>query len=96
MIDTLSTGEYRGAIIPAVNTAVDPPRGSAEDVRTTLATISYLWDREVTFSSQTDTIHAFQQSYQEAVARGDRLQEQIDSLHRSAAPFVSFAHRRYV
>ena len=91
MIDTLSTGEYRRAIIPAVNTAVDLPRVSAEDVPATLATISYLWDQEFTFSSQTDTIHALQQSNEEAVARGDRLQGQITSLHRSAAPFVSFA-----
>ena len=95
MIDTLSTGESRGAIIPAVSTAVDPPRVSAEDVRTTLATIYYLWDREITFSSQKDTIHALQQSYREEVARGYRLQEQIDSLHISTAPFVSSAQRRY-
>ena len=95
MIKTLSTGESRGAIIPVVSTAVDPPRVSAKDVRTTLATIIYLWDREVTFSSQTDTIHALQQSLREAVVRGDRLQEQIDSFRRSSAPFVSFVQRQY-
>ena len=79
MIDTLSTEKSRSAIIPAVNTAVDPPRVYAEHVRTTLATISYLWDQEVTFSCQTDTIYVLQQSYEEADARGDRLQEYIDS-----------------
>ena len=39
MIDTLPNGESRSAIVPAVNTAVDPSRVYAEHVRTTLATI---------------------------------------------------------
>ena len=58
MIDTLPNGESRSAIILAVNTAADPPRVYAEHVRTTLATISYLWDREITFSNQKDLIQA--------------------------------------
>uniref|UniRef100_A0AAV1UCQ1 Uncharacterized protein n=1 Tax=Peronospora matthiolae TaxID=2874970 RepID=A0AAV1UCQ1_9STRA len=60
-----------------------------------MATISYLWDREATFCSQADTIHALQQSYRDAVARGDRLQDELDSLYRSADPFVSFVQRRH-
>ena len=85
----------RGRYAPTADVTGHVPRISADDVRLTLATISYLWDREATFCSQADTIHALQQSYQDAVARGDRLQDEIDSLYRSAAPFVFFVQRRY-
>ena len=94
-LDTSSTREFLSESSLTVETAANIPRLPAEDVRTTLATISYLWDREANFSGQADTIHALQQSYREAVAWGDRLQEEIDSLHRSAAPFVSLVQRRY-
>ena len=93
--DPLAASESLAGSAPAAGVIGHIPSVSADDVRLTLATISYLWDREATFRSQADTIHALQQSYRDAVARGDRLQDEIDSLYRSAAPFVSFVQRRY-
>uniref|UniRef100_A0AAV1VNR9 Uncharacterized protein n=1 Tax=Peronospora matthiolae TaxID=2874970 RepID=A0AAV1VNR9_9STRA len=93
--DIPAANESRERSAPAVGVTGFVPRVSADDVRLTMATISYLWDREATFCSQADTIHALQQSYRDAVARGDRLQDELDSLYRSAAPFVSFVQRRY-
>uniref|UniRef100_A0AAV1V056 Uncharacterized protein n=1 Tax=Peronospora matthiolae TaxID=2874970 RepID=A0AAV1V056_9STRA len=93
--DIPAANESRERSAPAVGVTGFVPRVSADDVRLTIATISYLWDREATFCSQADTIHALQQSYRDAVARGDRLQYELDSLYRSAAPFVSFVQRRY-
>ena len=55
---TLATsGPLRGSTT-IVDTNEHVPRVSADDVRLTLATISYLRDREATFRSQEDTIHA--------------------------------------
>uniref|UniRef100_A0AAV1TBN6 Uncharacterized protein n=1 Tax=Peronospora matthiolae TaxID=2874970 RepID=A0AAV1TBN6_9STRA len=93
--DIPAANESRERSAPAVGVTDFVPRVSADDVRLTMATISYLWDREATFCSQADTIHALQQSYRDAFVRGDRLQDELDSLYRSAAPFVSFVQLRY-
>ena len=93
--DPLTASESLLGSAPAAGVTGHIPSVSADDKRLTLATISYLWDREATFCSQADTIHALQHSYRDAVARGDRLQDEIDSLYRSAAPSVSFVQRRY-
>ena len=93
--DILATSGPLCGSAPIVDINEHVPRVFADDIRSTLVTISYLWDREATFRSQADTIHALQQSHREAVARGDRLQAVIDSLYRSAVPFVSFFQRRY-
>ena len=77
---------------PVVDINDHAPIVSADDFRSTLVTISYLWDREATFRSQVDNIHALQQSHQESVARVYPLQEEIASLYRSAAPLsLSFS-----
>uniref|UniRef100_A0AAV1VHM8 Uncharacterized protein n=1 Tax=Peronospora matthiolae TaxID=2874970 RepID=A0AAV1VHM8_9STRA len=71
--DVPAANESRERSAPAVGITGFVPRVSADDVRLTLATISYIWDREATICSQADTIHALQQSYRDPVAREDRL-----------------------
>ncbi|CAI5731149.1 unnamed protein product [Peronospora destructor] len=93
--DPLAASQPLVGSAPAADVTGHVPRVSADDVRRTLATISYLWDREATFRSQADTIHELQHLYRGAVARGDRLEDEIDFLYGRAAPFVSFVQRRY-
>ena len=80
--DILAPSESRTGSDPIAGITGFVSRVSADDVRLTVATISYLWDREATFCSQADTIHALQQSYRDAIARKDRLQDVVDFLYR--------------
>ena len=60
-----------------------------------MATISALWDRTVATDTLQDNFHALQQMHQASESRGDRLQIQVDTLLRSAAPYVSFVQDKY-
>ena len=39
--------------------------------------------------------HSVQQQHRAVVLRGDRLQNEVDTLLRSAFPYVSFVQRKY-
>ena len=89
-----TSGLLRGST-PIVDTNEHVLRVSAEDVRLTLATISYLWDREVTLRSQEDTIHALQQNT-ERLLRAEIACKKRSTLCTDRPPhFFSFVQRRY-